>query len=87
MTEFVVTYDTTMKHRLTVARDGQVRIKVAKETPILEAEHIIESFMKVAEEALELGIGTLRGCIKREGRNSGIVLYTDSKKEQYRFTW
>ncbi len=87
MTDFVVTYDTTTKHRLTVACDGQVRIKVAKDTQIPEAVFIIKSLMKVAEQALELDVGSLRGAVKRNNKHNDITLYTDSKKEHYRFTW
>ncbi len=87
MTEFVVTYGSTTKHRLTVARDGQVRIKIAKDTLIPEAEHINKSLTKVAQQALELGAGTLRGAVKRGTKYNDIVLYTDSKKEHYKFHW
>lgn len=84
-----VTYDTTARHRLTVANDGQVRIKVAKDTPVPDAEYIIAALINVAEQAKALKVGkTLRGAVTRDGiEYHNITLYTDSKKVCYTLSW
>jgi hypothetical protein len=78
-------YGQTTKHRLTVCRDGSVRIKVAKDVSEDEASFIVTSFAKVAEQALKLNSSTLRGHVNKEDKFGTITLYTDSKKESYTY--
>lgn len=86
--DVTVTYNTTTKHRLTVARDGQVRIKVAKDTPDRDAEYIIAVLIVVAGKALEQDVGqSLRGSVSRDNKYNDITLYTDSKRAHHTFTW
>lgn len=84
-----VIYDTTTRHRLTVARDGKIRIKVAKDTPVSDAEYIIAGLINVAEQALALNVGkTLRGAVTQTGiKYQSVTLYTDSKKVCHSFSW
>lgn len=82
-----VVRDKTSTHKLTVARDGNIRIKIAIDAEIDESNQIIEGFIKVAVEAINLNKGTLRGKLKlNEIYNphcTGITLYNDNKSEQF----
>jgi hypothetical protein len=85
---FVVYLTDSNKHRLTVAHDGNVRIKISRKSSPEESNKIYEGFVKVAKEANLLNCGTLRGHIK-SGKDaySTITLYTDSKKQNYTFKY
>lgn len=85
-----VVYDKNSKHKLTVARDGNIRIKIAKNTKDDEGDYIIDSFTKIAKVALTLKQGTLRGDVK-PGRPqetvSKITLYNDSKTQHFTYNY
>jgi len=82
-----ISYNQTNTHRLTVARDRSVRIKIAKGSSDEETNRIIEGFTNVANQALSLNVGSLRGAVKLNDKYNQIVLYTDSKKEHYGFCY
>jgi len=82
-----VVYDKTTVHKLTVARDGNVRIKIAKGSSDVVGDRIIDTLKKVAEKALELKMGTLRGRIDKDDLHNKITLYTNSEKEHITFTY
>lgn len=82
-----VVYDQTTVHKLTVARDGNVRIKIAKGSTDVVGDHIIEVLKKVAVKALELNMGTLRGRVDKSDLHNKITLYTNSEKEHVTFTY
>jgi len=77
--------DKTTTHKLTLASDGKVRIKIAIGTQEDEANKIIDAFTKIAHKASTMDTGTLRGRLKPTDRYNAITLYTDSKKEQHTF--
>ncbi len=79
--------DKNTKHKLTVARNGNIRIKIAIGSPIAEANFIIDKFTQVAVDALELNKSTLRGSVKLGDTNNCIILYTDSKIEHHSFKY
>jgi len=82
-----VVYDQTTTHKLTVARDGNIRIKIAKGSSDAVGDYIIDALKKVAEKALELDMGTLRGSVDKSDLHNKITLYTNSKKEYVTFTY
>ena len=82
-----VVYDQNVTHKLTVARDGNIRIKIAKGSTDVVGDHIIEAFKKIAAKALKLNMGTLRGKVKKDDTHNKITLYTDSKKEFVTFDY
>jgi len=87
MGEVAVTYSQGDAHKLTVARDGNIRIKIAVDSTPEAVREIVSAFKKVAQEALKLNLGTLRGNVKRDSRYNDIVLYTDSKNEHHCFRY
>lgn len=78
--------DKTATHKLTIARDGNIRIKVAKGARIEEANEIIQKFTTVGIDAIQLNKGTLRGKLKLgeifKPYCNGISMLTDSKTEK-----
>lgn len=80
-----VLFNQTTVHRLTVTRDGNVRIKIAKGSSDKETTRIQNAFAKVAEQARTLNTGTLRGQMTKDDKHGTITLYTDSKKEYYTY--
>lgn len=85
-----IIHDKTTTHKLTVAQDGNIRIKIAKDCAKEEADYIIEAFTKVGERARVLGTGTLRGHTNKRRKKAEIntlTLCTDSKGECYNFNY
>jgi len=83
-----VTYDKNTTHRLTVAADGSVRIKVAKDTSEKDTKFIVDALTGVAKKAIKLDVGTLRGKVNKESiYKNNITLYTDSKKNSYIYVY
>ncbi len=89
MAKPMITYDKNTVHKLTVARDGKVRIKIAIGASDEETHHIITGFTKVARlvKKAELLLGTLRGAVKLGDTRNTITLYTDSKKQYISFKY
>ncbi len=89
MSKPTVVYDQTMCHRLTVVRDGKVRIKIAKGASDEETQRIIAGFTKVARlvKKANMLLGTLRGAVKLGDTHNTITLYTDSKKQYVSFKY
>ena len=87
MGEVAVTYSKSDVHKLTVAHDGNIRIKTAIDSSPEEVREIVTAFKKVAQEALKLNLGTLRGHVKNDSKYNDIVLYTDSKNEHHCFKY
>ncbi len=80
--------DQNSTHKLTVARDGNIRIKLAIGSSNEESNAIIEFFTKVAVDAINLNKGTLRGKMKLGDIYTpfrGITMYNDSKSEKFNF--
>jgi len=80
-----VLFNQTTVHRLTVTRDGNVRIKIAKGSSDKEVTRIQNAFTKIAEQARTLNTGTLRGQMTKEDKHNTITLYTDSKREHHTY--
>ncbi|MCK5021049.1 MAG: hypothetical protein KAS32_28820 [Candidatus Peribacteraceae bacterium] len=72
-----------------MARDRSVRIKIAKDTPEEHIAKVVDVLSKIAEQALALNLGTLRGRTRAEKFNDqthyAMTLYNDSKKEKHHF--
>jgi len=87
MSKPTITYEQNTVHKLTVARDGKVRIKVAKGSSPEETQRIVAGFTKVSKKASALHMGTLRGKVNPGVEGNTITLYTDSKKEHVSFVY
>ncbi len=72
-------------HKLTVTVSGDVRIKIAKGSSKEEHNRIVESFTKVATEAVTVAESTLRGKIHLDDDHPTIKLYNDSKNKHFTF--
>lgn len=78
-----VTYDQNHCHRLTVTKDGAVRIKIAKGTADDLAEGIVEDLTAAAEYGHKLREGTLRGRVN--STDDHINLYTNKRKSHFTY--
>jgi len=82
-----IVHDKNIVHKLTVAHDGNIRIKIARQADESEVIFISTVFVNVAREALALNKGTLRGSVKNNDMRRVITLYNDSKTEHYTFSY
>lgn len=81
-----ILYNKTVTHRITIARDHSVRIKIAIGTSLEDSHEVIKMFTKIAEQVLPLELKTMRGKLCAEFNEvEAITLYNDSKKEFIRF--
>ncbi len=83
----IVIRDKNKTHKLTVASDGNIRIKIAIGTSNEDANRIIEGFVNVAVEAQQLNETTLRGKINLNKNHDSITLYTDSKNKHFTYKY
>lgn len=87
--EPTVFYDATTQHRLTVRRDGSIRIKLAIGSTDAVGDEVIARLTVVARKALADSIqvgSTLRG--KYEPTENGvhrITMYNNSKSKKYTY--